>query len=95
MRGWFGSAEPWPRHADADPPIVRFGSAGQYTTELMDRLDERGKKAVMRGNHAAMLRFARAGSGMDVQVEYYPLHSDDAVNAREQWRASFTMRPIR
>ena len=93
IRGLSGSRDPWPRHSDPENPPPRFGNAQQYATEVMSRSD--GKPAGMRGNHAIMLRFARSGIGLDVEVSCYPLHSDDAINAAEQWSASFQLRPTR
>lgn len=93
FRGWFGSRDSWPRHSDPEEPPPRFGSAQQYSTEVMSRADQ--KRAAMRGNHAIMLRFVRAGSGLKVETFCYPLHSDEAVNAAEQWSADFELRPTR
>ena len=93
IKNVFGGRDPWPRHSDAEEAPPRFGSAGQYVTKLATRADK--KHAVMRGNHAAMLRFARAGTGLDVEAVYYPLHADDAVSRTEQWSTKFELRAIR
>jgi len=93
LRGFVGSRDRWPRHDDPDRPPDRFGTAQQYATEVLQRPD--GKPAGMRGNHAVMLRFARAGNGLDVEATYYPLHSDDGVNTAEQWSARLRLRPTR
>lgn len=93
IRGLLGSRNPWPRHSDPENPPPRFGNTQQYATKVMSRAD--GKPAGMRGNHAIMMRFARAGSGLDVEATCHPLHGDDAINAAEQWSASFQLRPSR
>jgi hypothetical protein len=91
IRGLFGSAPAWPRHADPKAPPPRFGKAQEYASDILPRTD--GKPAGMRGNHGIMLRVARAGSGLHVEATCYPLHPDAAVNAAEQWSATFDLRP--
>lgn len=95
IKGLFGTPDPWPRHSDPEVPPPRFGNAKQYGTALLARTDDPGTPAAMRGNHAMMLRFARSAGGLDVDLTCYPLAPDDALNAREQWSAGFTLRPPR
>jgi hypothetical protein len=49
----------------------------------------------MRGNQAFMLRFGRAGSGLDVDVTCYPLSGDLAFDGAEQWSTTLQLRPPR
>jgi len=93
VRGLFGSRNAWPRHSDPEQPPPRFGNVGQYATEVMSVSG--GKRASMRGNHAIMLRFSRAGRGLDVEATCYPLHKDDAINSAEQWSARLALRPTK
>jgi hypothetical protein len=93
IKGLFGSADPWPRHSDPAKPPERFGSTGQYTPVLLQRTT--GKPAAMRGNQAFMLRFARTGGGLDVEVTYFPLSGNAAFDESEQWSATLQLRPPR
>jgi hypothetical protein len=93
VTGLFGSRDPWPRHGDPARPPERFGSLGQYSTALAQRPG--GKPAAMRGNQAFMLRFGRAGGGLDVDVTCYPLSGDLAVDGAEQWSTILQLRPPR
>jgi hypothetical protein len=93
IKGLFRSDDPWPRHSDPDQPPPRFGTAGQFTTNVMQRTT--GKPAAMRGNQAFMLRFVRAGGGLDVDVTCYPLSGDVAFDTVEQWSTSLRLRPPR
>jgi hypothetical protein len=49
----------------------------------------------MRGNQAFMLRFVRAGSGLDVEVVCHPLSGDAAFDAAEQWSTTLQLRAPR
>jgi hypothetical protein len=91
--GLFGARERWPRHADPARPPERFGSAGQYSPAVLARAG--GKPAAMRGNQAVMLRFARAGGGLDVDVTCYPLSGDVVFDGPEEWTTTLTLRPPR
>jgi hypothetical protein len=98
IKGLFGSRDKWPRHPDPDQPPGRFGTTGAYTPEVLKVSEPaalRGKPTAMRGNMAVMLRFQRAGKGLDVEVQYYPLHTDDRVNAADQWTTNFQLKPVR
>jgi hypothetical protein len=93
ITGFFGSSDPWPRHGDPAKPPERFGSTGQYSPAMLQRTT--GKPAAMRGNQAFMLRFARAGGGLDVNVTCYPLSGDAAFDGPEEWSAALQLRPPR
>ena len=95
IKGLFGAHDPWPRHSDPDSPPPRFGNSKQYYTAVFKRERDSDKPAAMRGNQAFMLRFARSAGGLDVHVTCFPLATDDAFNAREQWSAAFRLRPPR
>jgi hypothetical protein len=53
------------------------------------------KAAVMRGNQAAMLRFAQLAGGIDVEVTYFSLSGDAAFDAAEEWSLQLRLRPPR
>jgi hypothetical protein len=93
IKGLFGTADPWPRHPDPGRPPDRFGSLGQYATAVAARPG--GTPAAMRGNHAFMLRFARAGGGLDVDVTCYPLSGNAVFDGAEQWSTTLQLRPPR
>lgn len=93
IKGLFGSADRWPRHGDPANPPERFGSSGQCTPALLELTI--GKPAATRGNQAFMLRFARTGAGLDVEVTYYPLSGNAASDGAEQWSATLQLRPPR
>jgi hypothetical protein len=92
IKGLFGKADPWPRHPDPEPAPQRFGTKGAYATGLLHSTS--GKQTAMRGNMALMLRFRTIGPALNVDVEYIPLHEKDQINAKEQWTASFRLRPL-
>ena len=94
IKNLFGASDPWPRHDDPGKPPERFGSIGQYSPTVMQRTTT-GKPAAMRGNQAFMLRFARAGSGLDVDVTCYPLSGDAEFDAAEQWSSTMQLRAPR
>jgi hypothetical protein len=93
LKGLVGARDPWPRHGDPGKPPERFGSLGQYSTAVARRAT--GRPAAMRGNQAFMLRFARTGSGVDVDVTCYPLSGDVAFDGSEQWSTTLQLRPPR
>ncbi len=88
-----GSRDPWPRHGDPARPPERFGSLGQYSTAVAQRVG--GKPAAMRGNQAFMLRFGRAAGGLDIEVTCYPLSGNLAFDGAEQWSTTLQLRPPR
>jgi hypothetical protein len=93
ITGLLGTSDRWPRHADPQAAPERFGSAGQYFPAVMPRAG--GPAAAMRGNQAFMLRFVRAGSGLDVEVVCHPLSGDAAFDAAEQWSTTLQLRAPR
>jgi hypothetical protein len=96
ITGLFGPTDPFPRHADPANPPQRFGSISQYTPTLLSRTaGKTGKPAVMRGDQAFMLRFARMGTGLDVGVTCYPLSGDLVFDGAEQWSTTLQLRPPR
>lgn len=71
--GLFGKSNPWPRHAKPKSPpdfLASDALAGRFRN---DRLHGQ------RGNHVALLRFARHGGGLVFEVTYWPLSRDSAV----------------
>lgn len=93
IKGLFGKADPWPRHGDPAKPPPRFGSAQQFSTAVTARTT--GEPAAMRGNQAFMLRFARSGGGLDVDVTAFPLSGNPSFDAAEQWTTQLQLRPPR
>lgn len=93
VKGLAGRPDRWPRHSDPGDPPPRFGLAGQYATAVLDR--STGGAAAMRGNQAFMLRFARHGTGLDVEVTCYPLSGDAAFDAAEQWSTQIELQAPR
>jgi hypothetical protein len=94
IKGFFGSTERWPRHADPESPPPRFGTVGQYSTTVLAR-EEGNAPAAMRGNQASMLRFVQVSGGLNVEVQCYPLSEEPTFNAAERWSTSFRLRPPR
>lgn len=92
IKGLFGKSDPWPRHHEAAPPPNRFGTKGAYAPEILRTGS--GKPTTMRGNMALMLRFKRIGPGLDVEVEYIPLHKENEINTKHRWTANFRLRPL-
>ncbi|MBR9975323.1 MAG: hypothetical protein KFF77_07060 [Bacteroidetes bacterium] len=69
----FGSPIAWPRHSDPDPPPDFLAS---------DVLAERFRCTMLhgqRGNHVALLRFARSGGALQFSVTYWPITRDSAL----------------
>jgi hypothetical protein len=49
----------------------------------------------MRGNQAAMLRFAQLAGGINVEITYYSLSGDAAFDASQEWTIELRLRPPR
>jgi hypothetical protein len=61
VKGLFGKADPWPRHADAlDPPSHVLSNAFDSGKPLYKQ----------KGNHVVVLSFRRSGFGLKLQVVY-------------------------
>jgi hypothetical protein len=93
IKGVLGMKDHWPRHRDAQKPAGVFGTAGQFHVAVAQRKDQ--KAAVMRGNQAAMLRFAQLAGGIDVEVTYFSLSGDAAFDDAEEWSLQLRLRPPR
>ena len=93
IKGLLGPKDYWPRHSDAQKPAEVFGSAGQFHVAVAQRTDN--KPAVMRGNQAAMLRFAQLAGGINVEITYYSLSGDAAFDASQEWTIELRLRPPR
>jgi len=77
ITGWFsslfGKPKAWPRHSDAERPPDFLAS---------DVLAERFRNDMLhgqRGNHVALLQFARNGGALDFRVTYVPISKDRAI----------------
>jgi hypothetical protein len=69
----FGKPKPWPRHSDAEAPPDFLAS---------DVLAERFRNHMLhgqRGNHVALLQFARNGGALDFRVTYWPVSRDSTI----------------
>lgn len=90
---FFGGRNRWPRHSDAQMPSPRFGNAGQYHAVVCNLANQR--PATMRGDQVLMLRFVRAGGGLDVDVMCHPLLDDIDFDTKEQWSTTLRLRRLR
>lgn len=73
LGGLFGKKDPWPRHSDPEGPPSFFAKevlGGRFPTS---------KKHAQPGNHVAMLRFRQHGTGMELRIKYWPIHSDRII----------------
>ncbi|MDX9759694.1 MAG: metallophosphatase [Bacteroidota bacterium] len=75
LGGLFGRPKSWPRHSDPETPpdlLARevFGPRFHNTIHHGQR-----------GNHVALLRFARRGDGLEFTVTYWPITRDAALAA--------------
>lgn len=79
LSGWFGSADPWPRHSDPSKPpdfLATQVLGKRYVTGSDSRTNGvYGHK----GDQLTLLSFTRAGYGLDLTVTYYPVHADTAI----------------
>ena len=67
VRGIFGNKDPWYLHPDPEKPPDYIGAQKQFV-----RSDQ---FFGWKGNHVAMLEFSRAGTGVNMKVNYYPITS--------------------
>lgn len=72
IAGIFGRGDPWPRHGEPGKLPERLG--GRYQLQCPPDTGFRQK-----GDHIAMLSFARAGGGVDFSVSYYAITDDKAL----------------
>ena len=73
LQGIFGSADPWPRHAEpSDPPdfLASPAMAGRFTCSTIHR---------QKGNHVALLSFRQGGNSVRCRIAYWPIHTDSSV----------------
>lgn len=70
-----GTADPWPRHAAAQPAPAYF--AGDVTGSRFACASPALHQ--QRGNHVVLLSFQQSGGGVDVRVTYYPLSLVDSI----------------
>ncbi len=71
--GLFGRKNPWPRHADPERPpdyLAPKDLGVRFANKMLHG---------QRGNHVALLRFARQGGALSFRVQYWPLSRDAAV----------------
>jgi hypothetical protein len=91
IKGLVGASNAWPHHSDPENPPPTFGSNGHFNVDVWETTGN--EPAAMRGNQAWMLRFARAGGGLDVDVICYPLSDEIAFDNAHQWTAQLKLRP--
>ncbi|HEX2438253.1 MAG TPA: alkaline phosphatase D family protein [Methylomirabilota bacterium] len=92
LKGLFGRPDPFPRHGDPSPAPSRFGRQGQYMPHVGVRTGS-DKPTAMRGDQAFMLRFTRAGTGLNVDITCYPMSGEPTFDAAEQWSTTLELRP--
>lgn len=78
IRGLLGERDPWFRHGEVaePPPVLKLP---QIPASLVCTTLHRQK-----GNHAALLSFKGAGSGLRLEVKYLPIYPDGRVAAPER-----------
>ena len=65
VKGWFGRADPWPRHGDGKAPPAHLPHSGQrFRTNAW---------LAHRGNQCAVLRMTRRGTGIAIDYTLHPL----------------------
>lgn len=67
VRGIWSAKDPWNLHPEPEKPPDFIGAQKQFV-----RSD---KFFGWKGNHVAMLELSRAGTGVDMKVNYYPISS--------------------
>jgi len=83
-KGIFGKKDPWPRHADAETPPPFFGAQSRFAVNCEFK---------QRGDQVAMLSFAQAGNGLDLDVRYYGIHPDKSLQQSRPVR-TIQLRPL-
>lgn len=71
--GILGRRKAWPRHSDADRPPDFLASdvfAGRFRCGMLHG---------QRGNHVALLQFARSGGALTFRITYWPISRDSAL----------------
>ncbi len=69
----FGKPKAWPRHSDAAKPPDFLASdvlAGRFRNNMLHG---------QRGNHVALLQFARNGGSLNFRITYWPISRDSAL----------------
>jgi hypothetical protein len=75
LRGIFGTSDPWPRHANPDPPPAFFA---QSVVGKRFACDDPPRHR-QRGNHVALLSFRQRGGGLMLRVTYWPISLESTV----------------
>jgi hypothetical protein len=83
-RGIFGKKDPWPRHTEPETPPPFFGAQSRFAVTCEFK---------QRGDQVAMLSFARAGNGVDLNVRYYGIHPDKSLQQSRPVR-TLQLRPL-
>ncbi len=81
LKNLFGRGDAWPRHGNPPPIPARFGDRAQFIPKALYQ---------RKGDCVALLRFCRAGHGLEMQVSYYPIHPD-ASAAQPDTRGPFAL----
>ncbi|MFJ4192776.1 alkaline phosphatase D family protein [Pseudomonas sp. NPDC089534] len=66
LRGVIGNRQQWPLHADPEDAPAFFGGKAFRSVEPV-------RPQGWRGNHVALVEFARSGFGVELKVTYYPI----------------------
>ena len=91
VQGIFAAKDSWPRHSDAGKVPERLGGSNRY--RLRCDLGSGGEGHAQRGDHVAIMSFARSGGGVDFQVSYYAI-TDDKALAHSRTTRSFELRTL-
>lgn len=78
--GMFGKPDPWPRHSEAPPVPDPWGKRRNFRLEC-DVKSRRGH--MQRGDHVAVMSFAKAAGGVDFTVSFYAITEDKTLAASE------------
>jgi hypothetical protein len=76
LKGWFGGAEPWPRHSPPEPLPERLRELGRLRLQC-DVVHKR--HYAQPGDRIAVLSLWRAGTGIEFSVTYFAVTDDPAL----------------
>jgi hypothetical protein len=83
VKNLLGQDPYWPRHGYPDPAPAKMGSFHKVDSVL----------ARLRGDMALKLSFQRVGIGIDLRIDYLPLHVDPAINSKNRVNFELKLRP--
>jgi hypothetical protein len=83
VKNLLGQDPYWPSHGYPDPAPAKMGSFHKVDSVL----------ARLRGDMALKLSFQRVGIGIDLRIDYLPLHVDPAINSKNRVNFELKLRP--